>query len=1021
MFIGRKDSLEWLERKSADRRSLVIQGLRGVGKTRLVREWLQRSSLKARWYIAENFQSPSALLDLPLDPNVSLESAILEATKTWDSYKVIVWDDFHLLPISTRKLLIQYLSSSTHSMSHVFLSDEELTELLRAPLDSSVLKLEPLNAQEIEEYIQSERPEILKTVPPELILKWTGGLPLLLTRYVDQKDIRSFNDESLFVSLEEAEIKILRFFSVLNRSFSKQEFQSTAEVSEQTISALKRKGLLEICQRDNRELEVPAFVRNLCLKSMKAEEQAAISAAVYSHLKKDGQIADLEMSMFAIRGLQEDQIHASLSDELPEAIETLSQSDLREVVGHTRLAIERLSPTGKMQWILARVQSKAEFFLGYRDIALRTLQTHISPSLKLEANHSLSLQMGLLDLVRLLNRMGQTAKARDLAEEYFYRCLEGVQDLLKIEIAVSWLPDEPKRAKMILTQKLNKEEPFVLGNAHFQIARAFDLSSDLDLATQHYALAEKLFEDSKRPYHMCVTRLNQAWIFAKLNQWQDFEDLHRKTRPTAEQFGYQYVLAGMDLLEGLRLRSHLQLSQALHRIEQSIQRLSPSAPPGARFDSLYEWIKTLFMMGYKTKAVEHLHQLDALAPRENHNPYRARFESLHTLLDYAFGSNDEVADRTPPVGREHAPEAEELFCIDLIRGLRNPHAAPQPSFSVESKEDSQKSLSLKLAETENSLTEALARRDFSEAWKWISQFEKLLEKTPDLIIEKLALLLLQRDIATNEEGRLHCDSRIQLLLPRVSSEADESALLLEWKRCSDNNSLGQLFQSVPWQKTPSGFRDRWSRWVRPLTKSKVKQWLVVNAQERTEVDEVTPIMLPDGLTALEHLAEIYWQGKRIVELSGKYNLRKLLLVLLEAQGEPLEKESLASLVWGENYNPMIHDARIYTSVQRLRALFGCEDVLLNWSRSYRWNLKYPFVLYRQQVDELKADSRCAALILKALKEFHGQGQPWVARNVLVKLTQSSEATVKRELSKLYDNQKIYREGKGRAVVYSLSR
>jgi tetratricopeptide (TPR) repeat protein len=58
----------------------------------------------------------------------------------------------------------------------------------------------------------------------------------------------------------------------------------------------------------------------------------------------------------------------------------------------------------------------------------------------------------------------------------------------------------------------------------------------------------------------------------------------------------------------------------------------------------------------------------------------------------------------------------------------------------------------------------------------------------------------------------------------------------------------------------------------------------------------------------------------IIDFKHRFVLLEILFLLAKNSGEYYTKEDLASLIWKDEYNPLIHDKLIYTSVSRLRKL-----------------------------------------------------------------------------------------------------
>jgi hypothetical protein len=149
-------------------------------------------------------------------------------------------------------------------------------------------------------------------------------------------------------------------------------------------------------------------------------------------------------------------------------------------------------------------------------------------------------------------------------------------------------------------------------------------------------------------------------------------------------------------------------------------------------------------------------------------------------------------------------------------------------------------------------------------------------------------------------------------------------------------------------------------------------------------------------------------------------LRQILSSLLDHYPNELSKSQLAPVIWGERYSSAQHDPRIYTSIQRLRQLIDT-DCIESWKGGYRWTSKVPFALIKTAKGETLSAPRVQTLILQALHNFMKSGLQWATRADLVDATQSSESTVKRELSKLLADGKIQKKGSGPKVFYSLKK
>ena len=67
---------------------------------------------------------------------------------------------------------------------------------------------------------------------------------------------------------------------------------------------------------------------------------------------------------------------------------------------------------------------------------------------------------------------------------------------------------------------------------------------------------------------------------------------------------------------------------------------------------------------------------------------------------------------------------------------------------------------------------------------------------------------------------------------------------------------------------------------------------------------------------------------KVVNLSRQPVLRDFLHVLMQSHGRRVSKEALIKAVWGEAYDPTVHDNKIYVTVRRLRLLLQDHDLNL---------------------------------------------------------------------------------------------
>jgi hypothetical protein len=76
-----------------------------------------------------------------------------------------------------------------------------------------------------------------------------------------------------------------------------------------------------------------------------------------------------------------------------------------------------------------------------------------------------------------------------------------------------------------------------------------------------------------------------------------------------------------------------------------------------------------------------------------------------------------------------------------------------------------------------------------------------------------------------------------------------------------------------------------------------------------------------------------------VPLSGVADeaVKKFLLLLVHAGDESVSKEAIVSGIWNLNYDPVVHDNKLYKLVQKAKRLFGASDLVVNRYGSYQLN------------------------------------------------------------------------------------
>ena len=1002
MLIGRKSDQEWLQRQMRLSRLILLTGLRGVGKTHLVRHFLQSQGIKFLWFTAERFKDLPELLG---HPDTSVEAALEKGSERWRNHDLIVWDEIHLLPPSARRPLLSFLKNSPYLPTQIFLSDEELQEASDASADLVHRRLQPFSAAEIREY--SEAVEIrLAEGGIEELMQRTGGLPLLLRLWAQEQDSPGSFKNRLVESLSAEELDVLGFASMINRHFSSHELSTVTGRSWDVCESLRRKCLLEQAPGEiGTTCCVPGYVRGLVLQTLSREARQDLSRRICSLMTEPS----LEHCLHALRSEMPALIESALSTSLIDRLEHLGREDLQDIA-----SLLKDTPRGELgteaRLITLRMELRALLLLGNREQAIQTGETEAA---QLEASGGLaskSAEYFLVELIQILNRSGQSSRAR----AWIAKSPNVNASLLQLEQAASWMPGEPKRAQEILEKVLARgalnEMTLPQAQARFQLARAYDLQQVPERAEENYRAALIGFRQADKPYFAAVTLLNIGWIVLKAQRWDALAKIRQELAPIAIRYGYLYVQAGLELIEATEARLHLQYGRALQKAESALKRLGASAPLLARFDAQGEYIQVLIALGLYARAKASLDEFTRTLGPGLESTLKSRLAELGQEIASPRMTSEEWLESHDP-----STETSEILCQQRGLDLKNAKSPTAPL--------------AQLAQLELQLTRTLQDQGADEAWPLIARMERLLEQTPEPMAEKIALLILQALLVREENQRAPLLDRAELELKRWAADAEIQAplrALLDCARAPQSRPI-KLNAYPLWAKALPGLRERWKRWLVGSLKTERSPWLLITPSGHKELDE-EPTRDPQvTLQIFEHVAEVFWKGKRVSEFHRRHALRKLLALVIEQGEAGADKSAIATVVWGESYDPRIHDARIYTAVQRLRSLLRTPDAIQSWSGAYRWNPALPYRLVRRQRPAGDAsvvavsDTRTQGLIIQALERSTQGGRLWIARGELVAATQSSEATVKRELSKLLSASLISRQGQGRGVVYSLRR
>ena len=260
-YLKRPQELSWLDRCSKMSHLLLIQGLKGSGKTALLRSWLEEKKVRSKWFTLSNFSSPSSLLG---SPDLPLEAALEKALPGLNDYDVVLWDDVHNLDSQAQHFLFYFLRQNHSSTIHVILSDEHIEHSPEVP----ALKMSGFSKEQSLEYLKMLEVN-LSPDQEDSFLQLTNGLPLFIQLWVQDPDNLRRQEITLrgINSSGQEALKTLSFYpgSLTNEDLT------ALNIDKASVAELQKK-LLVTASKD--QFEISSSLQDLVLNSLSEQETA---------------------------------------------------------------------------------------------------------------------------------------------------------------------------------------------------------------------------------------------------------------------------------------------------------------------------------------------------------------------------------------------------------------------------------------------------------------------------------------------------------------------------------------------------------------------------------------------------------------------------------------------------------------------------------------------------------------------------------------------------------------------------
>lgn len=1033
-IFERRAEIEWLNKFSAWNRLLTVIGPKGVGKSTILRHWVGSQKIHARWFTCNHFLSLASLLG---NAELSLEAALEHASPSWSDLDVVVWDDVHLLPQAARLTLFIFLKNLPTTCLHLIVSDESLLEEHGPEVPE--LFVSPLTEEEVERYL-IELTGYDKKISATEVLRATGGLPLFINLYLHKPSEISFLQKGLLESLSPHARRFLLLASTLKGTLARAEACSCLGQNDLSaaIHELEKRLLLGSDFQNSDTFSVAPHVRDIALASLNKQESRALDLEALKIRMARDKADPFEIFIQALQAGELDIARDRIGGFKLTRLEPLSQSELQVLSKWLEEYCAKIDWAGTLavpmaaEYRFARLLIHALILQGRREEALnacRKLKELLPP----ERLPDPEAQWLAYDIIHWMNRSNLTEETKELLNHVLARSQAPMLYFFQIEQAKPYVDTIPARAIEVLKRLLqacdkianpSETEILIKAQAQFQFARALQLeltfitspsatggfsgSHNLKEAARLFAMAEENYKLIDRPYFGAISGLNRAWIALELRDFVLLQELLGGLKAKAKKFGYRYLIGGIDLIAATIDRLSGANGQAFERVEAVFESLKTIAPRQAQIDSLKEKARILAALGLVEKSAAVVEQIASVTSDK-------RFVDILRLECGIDDLNfEELCDRWNQTGEA---DTNESFWISL---LERGHEPSVPGY----REQLQRCAIGRLALAQFELLTRIRSGQKELVWQSIGQIEQLLAAmgAGEPKVERVALLCLQAQLAGSTR---EASANGKALLERAS---------IELKRWGCDNLLKSPFEAwidflssrdskaiaddPRWSKARVLDQERWGLWIGERAKSNL--YLMETAEGKTEVSEIPRDFSMYSIVLLEHLGQVTFHGTELVEFHRKTVLRQILALLFEVFPSGLAKATIATTIWGETYSPEVHDPRIYMNIKRLRALFGAEAIE-SWNGAYRWNSRYTFAYVKSLEAKSLGQSKLQVLLVQALKNYQASGKIWASRSELVEATGSSEATVKRALSRLVSDGTIVRKGAGPSVVYSLER
>lgn len=1017
-LVGRSDILKNLKQGHLLGANIFIHGPKGSGKTSLVKTFESNENKSFFWIVADEKRSIDevilAEIEIYQDKKIeytSFESLIRQLKIHLKDFGSIVWDNFHLVPEIYQSILLEMISSPADKNHHIIISATELKNELEY-LDFKTINLSNFTHSEMILFFQ-EFEYSYEESSLEDIYNRTSGNPYLLYLFIlSDGDISSYWKKQ-YRSLNEQEKRFVRFLCLLNRPLKTDQIDSEL-LDNVSLKKLTSSMLVNKLNSED-EIEVRLTKKDLIIDNKDKLEYELWSSSridIINFLEQfeDNQFEKLYHLMFT------DKIYAVRDLIIEITKDSLYKLELKNIkfvsilcemcesflTSHT---LEEITQT-----TMTRILARCLFLLGKRSKSIELMRAYRERFVNLDS-YKIQAKLLMLEYAQQLNRFGKYEQSINVIKDFVYRSEGSLNVMFQIEQCTALINVDTDQALHLFKNLLefigdidddSYEYRLAKGELYFQFARCYYNLDRMDEAKDMFEKAIIQFQTLTKPYFVLVSKLNLGWIFLKKQEYESTNKIITDALEQSINFGFSYVSAGLYLVGAKVARHHLKLEESLKKINLASQLIGEDAPFGPKKDIVMEKVRILLHLGRRVEAFE---CLELLIEDNNSSGFKESLDYKKILFEiniYDLELVKEVEGWLVFEYDEYEEKHRALYLLQLNQ--------IEDESEVLLKSKLQKMMFF-IGETH----QCLLNKDIDSLWgyvqKLISLFDFNSEKYEYTAYIKLLLILSDSALGVDVRNQRLTELKESVKSYNLDQQIKEVIIT------TINNIL--VPNSSSWTKCSKRDSYRYKLIVEAFTDHSVAKYQCITNDDQYFCNEYSIDKSVDFIF-VEELGELYFRGKLISDFIKRKKLRLLLSAFFSMQNKVLGRIEIVPIVWAEVYDPLTHDSRVYTSVQRLKSVIGKNDILMNQEGGYSWNPKYSYKLFKKRsISSKEVNTRNETLLYEVFKSFSRKDDPYLSRKILVEATGLSESQVKRELSSLLEKGLIRRTGSGRSVRYSL--